>query len=221
MSDSTKSDLEREKFEKWMRGEAIPKWPLSRDPQITDKYHNLVAQQLWEAWQARSESAPSLTRESLHAEWMAQEKFLDWSNFLLHKLTDQAPSDLRRAWEQGRDAALEFLSDRLKISMDVVQQLQAGALKWPGESATATHDNLSCAVCGKGMELVSGDPRAFYKCSSCGSDPELTAGEAGSPAPAPTEKLGICGKNNSPHLPGWYCTNWHEVEAAPAPTEEK
>lgn len=43
-----------------------------------------------DGWLARSESAP--TRESLHAEWMAQEEFLDWSNFLLHKLTGEAES---------------------------------------------------------------------------------------------------------------------------------
>lgn len=83
------SDLEREKFEKWKKS-AFTGGPLLE--RLHGKYEFVSTEHMWQGWLARSESAPSTTRESLHAEWMAQEKFLDWSNFLLHKLTGDAGS---------------------------------------------------------------------------------------------------------------------------------
>lgn len=135
--------------------------------------------------------------------------------------SESAPSDLHWAWENGRDAALEFLSDRLKISMDVVQQLQAGALKWPGESAPATpisHDVLAgAAVAGRHEKAATADPGQR---STVG--PDDIQGEAGSPAPAGCPQCGSVNRDYcNPECSNISTRNeWHRL-AAPAPTEVK
>lgn len=187
--------------------------------------------------------------------------------------SESAPSDLRRAWEQGRVESARVncklcASDRPELILDVKgnhRYKEDGAwysvcasaeiwkLKWPGESAHAmpiSHDVLAgAAVAGRHEKAATADPgqrstvgpediqgeaaspapgwQIYKSLAEKVEDGEVSIDSlcdgsySGSPAPAPTEKLGICGKNNSPHLPGWYCTNWHEVEAAPAPTEPK
>lgn len=117
------SDLEREKFEKWARSIVADK-PLDFSPCLNTSC-NLGFHYL------------DKTTAWTFSAWLAK--------------SESAPSDLRRAWEQGRDAASE-IAHRWATSKSCDQHsdnpcchVRTGAgifykivmLEWPGESAPA------------------------------------------------------------------------------------